>query len=265
MLPCGYSPSTITNSRVRRYFLVCGSRTIGARAVVHLGLFSWSRQNHRAWLQWLVSTQLAHVALDRLIATVEPALSMTKSCQIAVASRPRPRPNSMASRNGSQTLADGIRLGFSTSRPVDSTPNPVVTSLAGFALLALAFPLSRKAFGVGVGCSGLAGLSGPASDPVVTSSLGRFCRRPPSPCARRPHPDTGRLQIGASRFSPHPGLLFDAPQWPSESSQGYHLLSFRFAQDVAHADRSYNTSCRNQRPRLLLSLAGFEVTLIGRF
>jgi hypothetical protein len=42
------------------------------------------------------------------------------------------------------------------------------------------------------------------------------------------------------------------------------LLSFLFTQDVAHADRSYNTSCRNQRPRLLLSLAGFEVTLIGR-
>src|SRR6266403_984708 len=51
-------PSTITNSRVRRYFLVC--------------VFSWSRHNHRAWLQWLVSAQLAHVALDRLIAPVEP-------------------------------------------------------------------------------------------------------------------------------------------------------------------------------------------------
>jgi hypothetical protein len=35
-----------------------------ARTVVHLRLFSWSRQNHRAWLQWLVSAQLAHVALD---------------------------------------------------------------------------------------------------------------------------------------------------------------------------------------------------------
>jgi hypothetical protein len=41
----------------------------------------------------------------------------------------------MASRNGSQALADRIRLGFSTSRPVNSTPNPVVTALAlaGFA------------------------------------------------------------------------------------------------------------------------------------
>src|SRR5205807_7299419 len=85
------------------------------------------------------------------------------------------------------------------------------------------------------------------------------------PRTRRTHADSGRLQIGTSRFSPHPGLLLDAPQRPSQSSQGYYLLSFRFAQDVAHADRSYNTSCRNQRPRLLLSLAGFQVTLIGRF
>src|ERR1700682_5696412 len=44
----------------------------GAGAVVHLRLFSWSRQNHRAWLQWLLSAQLAYVTLDRLIATVEP-------------------------------------------------------------------------------------------------------------------------------------------------------------------------------------------------
>jgi steroid 5-alpha reductase family enzyme len=54
-------PSTITNSHC-------------ARAIVHLGFFSWSRQYHRAWLQWLLSTQLAHVALDRLIATAEPVL-----------------------------------------------------------------------------------------------------------------------------------------------------------------------------------------------
>jgi hypothetical protein len=38
-------------------------------------IFAWSRQNHRAWLQWLVSTQLTHVALYRLIATAEAILS----------------------------------------------------------------------------------------------------------------------------------------------------------------------------------------------
>jgi hypothetical protein len=34
------------------------------------------------------------------------------------------------------------------------------------------------------------------------------------------------------------GLLLDAPQSPSESSQGNHLLFFRFVQDVAHIDES---------------------------
>lgn len=82
------------------------------------------------WLQWLLSTQLAHVALDRLIATTETALG---SCQIAVASRPRLSPNSMASRKGSQTL----RLGFSASR---SMPNPVVTALAASHFSLLLFP-----------------------------------------------------------------------------------------------------------------------------
>ena len=140
----------------------------------------------------------------------------------------------------------------------------MVTSLAGFALLAFAFSFVEKVSGLG-----LAVLStGPVSDPVVTSLAGfAGARRPHAPGGRtrRTHPDTGRLEIGTSRFSPHPSLLLDAPQRPSQSSQGYYLLSFRFAQDVAHADRSYNNSCRNQRPRLLLSLAGFEVTLIGRF
>jgi hypothetical protein len=42
------------------------------------------------------------------------------------------------------------------------------------------------------------------------------------------------------------------------------LLFFRFAQDVAHTDEGYCALRRIQRPRALLSLAGFEVTLIGR-
>ena len=46
----------------------------------------------------------------------------------------------------------------------------------------------------------------------------------------------GRLQIASGGLPTHPGLLLDAPQWPSESPQGNHLLFFRFAQDVAHVD-----------------------------
>src|SRR5450755_3048758 len=105
---------------------------------------------------------------------------------MAVASRPRLRPNSMASRNGSQALADRIRLGFSTSRPVDSTPNPVVTSLAGFAV-AFAFPFVGRFSGLRLGL--IVGVGFVASDPVVTPfSLAGFA-------GRRTHAPGGRTAI----------------------------------------------------------------------
>jgi hypothetical protein len=94
----------------------------------------------------------------------------------------------MASRNGSQALADGIRLGFSTSRSVDSTSNPVVTSLAGFEV-AFAFPFEERFSGLGLTMSvGFA-----PSDPVVTSfSLAGFAG------GRRPHAPGGRTAIPAA-------------------------------------------------------------------
>src|SRR6266566_10087208 len=54
----------------------------------------------------------------------------------------------------------------------------------------------------------------------------------------------------------HPGLLLDAPQWPSESSQGYYLLFFRFAQDVAHTEEGYCLASESTSPSLIL---------VGRF
>jgi len=39
-----------------------------------MAMSALSEPRRSAWLQWLLSTQLAHVALDRLIATAEPAL-----------------------------------------------------------------------------------------------------------------------------------------------------------------------------------------------
>jgi hypothetical protein len=50
--------------------------------------------------------------------------------------------------------------------------------------------------------------------------------------------------------------LLDAPQWPSESSQGNHLLFFRFAQDVAHIDEGY-------MPHAEINVPGR--ILVGRF
>ena len=52
---------------------------------------------------------------------------------------------------------------------------------------------------------------------------------------------------------------------PSQSSQGYHLLFFRFAQDVAHTDEGYMPYVGINVPEPSFSLAGFQVTLIGRF
>jgi hypothetical protein len=50
---------------------------------------------------------------------------------MAMAFRPRVKPNSMASRKGSQ--AEGIEMRCSDPNPLNSTSNPVVTSLAGLA------------------------------------------------------------------------------------------------------------------------------------
>ena len=101
---------------------------------------------------------------------------------------------------------------------------------------------------------------GPGGDLV-----GRFCRRPPSPRTRRRHADTGRLQVAASRFSPHPGLLLDASQRPSQSSQGYYLLSFRFAQDLAHATEATTAHVGINVPDSYFRWPIFQVTIIGRF
>ena len=167
---------------------------------------------------------------------------------MAVASRPRLRPNSMASRKARRTL----RLGFSVSNL--STPRQTRWS-PHWPVLSFRFCFSlRKRFsGLGLGLSRSLGL---ACARPGGHLVGRFCRRPPSPRTRRTHPDTGCLQIAARCFSTHPGLLLDAPQRPSQSSQGYYLLSFRFAQDVAHIDEGYNALRRINVPGLIL---------VGRF
>src|SRR5438105_13523306 len=107
---------------------------------------------------------------------------------MACAFRPRLRPNSMASRYGSQKLVDEMHLGLFRSEPLNSTPNPVITSLslAGFEV---AFPLVERFSGLGLGASGITGMAGfavPAS--VVTSLAGSAARRPYPLGGRPPHP-----------------------------------------------------------------------------
>ena len=87
--------------------------------------------------------------------------------------------------------------------------------------------------------------------------------------ARRPHPpgartgDAGGLQISPRRFPPNACFLLDAPQRPAQPSQRDDLLSLFFAQDIAHVDGGYPSAGFNVLTAFLL--AGFQVTLIGRF
>src|SRR5260370_14151546 len=110
-----------------------------------------------------------------------------------MALRPWLRPSSIASRNGSHKLVDGTGWGGCCSEAFNSTPNPVVTSsaLAGFAVLAFAFPLVERFSGLGLGLT--VGVGFAASDPVVTSfSLAGFAG------GRRPHAPGGRTPIPAA-------------------------------------------------------------------
>src|SRR5215471_162343 len=65
----------MTNSRVRRYLPLCGSRTMGAGAAIDLRFFSRGGEDYGSCFERLVSTQLANKALDRSIASAESRLS----------------------------------------------------------------------------------------------------------------------------------------------------------------------------------------------
>ena len=66
---------------------------------------------------------------------------------------------------------------------------------------------------------------------------GRICRTS-ARAATTAHGQAGRLQVAAGGLAPDPGGLFNPPQRPAEASQREDLLSFLFAQDVAHAGRN---------------------------
>src|SRR5215471_14166177 len=101
---------------------------------------------------------------------------------MAMALRPRLRPSSMNSRNGSQ--ADGVGLEFSDPMPLKPTPNPVVTCMAGFESSGLLFLLSGRFSGLMLRFS--AADSG--FDPVATSLAGFAGSRPQAPGARTAMP-----------------------------------------------------------------------------
>src|SRR5262252_7354653 len=129
---------------------------------------------------------------------------------MAIALRPRLRPSSMNSRNGSQ--ADGVGLGFSDSVPLQSTPDPMVTSLAGFESSRLLFLLLGRFSGLMLRFRA----ASPDIDPVVTSLAGfaGTCR-PQAPGARTAMPAAFRYALAVSRRT---SLLLDPPQGPAQTS-----------------------------------------------
>ena len=116
---------------------------------------------------------------------------------MATALRPWVRAASTRSRNGSQALAVGARLGGTAS--VDTAP-------------------------VGAGCAPAESVD---TSPEMAGFAARVAGRPWA-ADRQPR----RLQIGADRLAAAAGRLFDAPERPLHALKGQDLPSLLVAQDV---------------------------------
>ena len=179
-----------------------------------------------------------------------------------MALRSRLKASSMASRNGSQKLVDGASLGLFCPESLNSTPNPVVTSsaLAGFAF-ALSLLGRYSVLVLVLGLTALAGFA--ASDPVVTSLAG-FAG------ARRPH-----APVAAPRSRPLSGRRRRSPDAPRSLARcaarairvvpGLSLVVFSLRSRRCSYRRRLLPYAGLNVPEPSFPLAGFEVTLIGRF
>ena len=144
------------------------------------------------------------------------------------------RASAISSRYGSQALAVGARLALGgadgrwTPRrwwPVLRTPGSVDTS------------------------------------GVVAGFGGQGRGRPPRAADR----DPGRLQVAAGRLATDARRLLDAPQRPAQSAQRQDLLLLVVAQDVGHAGEGPRAPRRRQRLGPATVVAGFQVSISGRF
>src|SRR6516162_5786072 len=159
----------------------------------------------------------------------------TKSCQIAMALRPRDRPSSMASRKGALAQTDRLWLGCG-SGPLNSAPKSVITSLAGFA---------------GVGS-------------VITSFLAGFGRL-------RPHPPGCPTGIPAAlRYAPMVSRRMctarsirrsDHPRRPKAIT----CCLFSSFKTLLTSTEGIALTVGLNVPSAGLSLAGFQVIMYGRF
>src|ERR1700722_16193961 len=173
-----------------------------------------------------------------------------------MALRPRLSPKSMASRYGSQALG---RL---------NTAESVITSfsLAGFEV-AFAFPLLERFSGLGLQLgsrgSGITGMAGFAAPESVITSLAGFG-------SHRPQPLGGRPAIPAAfRYAPAVSRRIPVACWMRRSDQPSRPRAKTccfFSSFKTLAMPTESTSLRGiQCPGRLLSLAGFQVIISGRF
>ena len=148
--------------------------------------------------------------------------SSTRSCQIAIALRPRSSASPISSRYGSHALALGARPGRgAAARSVDTSAWwPVLADPSRWT--------PRRKW------------------PVLTAGVGghlrrggRFWRPDPRASAPAAHGNAGRFQILAGRLPPDAGRLFDAPQRPAQSPQRHDLLLSCSSKTLLMAARSH--------------------------
>ena len=167
----------------------------------------------------------------------------------------------MKSRYGSQALAVGLRLGTETGPESGDT---WVVSLAGFesAQKAGRAASEKAASAPKSGDTSLAGFAIGAES--GDASLAGFAGWTAAPGTRRPDGDARSLQVASGSLPANSGFFLDAPQRPAQPPQRDDLLSFLFAQDIAHVDGGYPSIAVNVLPQLRWpvfsrpSLAGFE-------
>jgi hypothetical protein len=94
---------------------------------------------------------------------------------------------------------------------------------------------------------------------------GRFWRPLSGSPSRAPHRDPGRAQIRARRFSTDTSLFLDAPQRPAQPPQRQYLMLLLVAQNVGHPGGGARPLPPRQRLEHLLVVAGFAVSMGGRF
>jgi hypothetical protein len=94
--------------------------------------------------------------------------------------------------------------------------------------------------------------------------FGRICRRV-APPPGGPHGEPGGLEVGPGGLAPHARRRFNAAQRPAQLPEGNDLPLLRVAQDVRHAGGGAHSPTAASTSERLLPMAGFQLSIYGRF